>query len=280
MSLSLPSGTLSLDRTRIMGILNVTRDSFYDGGFYLTLERALERAEAMVEAGADIIDVGGEKAGPGAPVTVNQELDRVVPVVEGIKARFDVRISVDTRRSAVAHAAVRAGADIINSITGFADPDLRRVARDTGAGIVVMHIQGKPRVANPSPKYTDVMHEVVDALMRRIELCRTDGIASSRIIVDAGPGFGKTTEHDLTIMTELQKLTELPYPVLLAASRKKFIGDVLEKPVEQRLAGSLAVVAWGVLQGVKLLRVHDVAASIRVCRMTEAVLDTGWKANP
>lgn len=263
-----------------MGILNATPDSFYDGGRYLARDRAMERALAMVSAGADIIDIGGEKAGPGQEVEIDEELERVIPLVEAIKKRVQTRISVDTRRHEVARAAVAAGADIINSITGFSDADLREAARDTGAAVVVMHIKGRPRVACPSPRYDDVMAEVRHFIEERVDACLADGIAADRIIIDPGPGFGKTTEHDVAVIRELGQLVRLPYPVLLAASRKKFIGDVLCLPVEERLAGSLAVVAWGVLQGVKLIRVHDVEASVRVCRMIEAVENPAWEPAP
>ena len=277
MNLSLPSGPFPLDHTRVMGILNTTPDSFYDGGSYTTVERALARARAMAEAGADIVDVGGERAGPGEDVTVDEELRRVVPVIEAIGRELSLPISVDTRRPEVARAAITAGAQIINSIGGFDEPEMRRVAHETGAAIIVMHIKGEPRVANPTPTYGDVMGDIRRAIEDRVEVCLRDGIAADRIIIDPGPGFGKTTAHDLAILRDLDRLTAMPYPVLLAASRKKFIGDVLGVPAHERLPGSLAVVVWGVLHGVRIVRVHDVRASKRVCRMCEAVLDPAWE---
>jgi dihydropteroate synthase len=226
----------------------------------------------MVGEGADLIDVGGEKAGPGAPVSIEEEISRVVPILADLRRELAIPLSVDTFKPEVARAAVEAGADIINSIGGMSDPVMRQVAADTGAAVVVMHIKGQVRVAHPNPAYEDVVTEIREFLEERVAACMADGIPANRIVLDPGPGFGKNTEHDLTAVSNIDTLTELPYPVLLAASRKKFIGDVLDAPVDDRLAGSLAVVAWGVLHGVKIVRVHDVRASKRVCLMTEAVL--------
>ncbi len=272
MEVELPNGVLTLDRTRVVGILNTTPDSFSDGGRYVTVDAAVARAAQLVSEGADVIDIGGEKAGPGAVVTVREELRRVIPVVAAVRSEVSVPLSVDTFKPAVARAAVEAGVDIINSIGGFDDPELRRVARDTGAAIVIMHIKGRPRVANPDPVYRDVTAEVRDFLEERVATCIREGIPAKRIVVDPGPDFGKTTDQSLTLMRELRKLTQLPYPVMLAVSRKRFVGEVLGTGVDERLEGSLALVAWGVLQGVKLLRVHDVQASKRVAMMTEAVM--------
>ena len=271
--LDLPSGALLLDRIRVMGILNTTPDSFYDGGRYGTVDAAVTRAMQMAGAGADIVDVGGERAGPGEPVSVEEELRRVVPVIEAMRRRLSIPISVDTFKPQVARAAIQAGADIVNSIGGLGDPAMRRVAAEEGAAVVVMHIQGQPRVANPNPWYEDVVTEVERFLVERTEACIADGIPADRIVVDPGPGFGKTTEHDLSIIRALPRFVAGRYPVLLAASRKKFIGEILGLPPEDRLEGSLAVVAWGALSGVRIVRVHDVRASSSVCRMIEAVLD-------
>ena len=272
LEVELPTGSLTLDRVRVMGILNTTPDSFSDGGHYRTVDQAVARAWELAEEGTDVIDIGGEKAGPGEVVTVREELSRVIPVIEALKRELSIPLSVDTFKPEVARAAVEAGVDIINSISGFDDPALRWVAVETGAAIVIMHIKGRPRVANPYPVYDDVTAEVREFLEERVATCVQEGIPARRIIVDPGPDFGKTTEQSVTVMRELRRLTELPYPVLLAASRKRFIGEVLGAEVDQRLEGSLALVAWGVLQGVKIVRVHDVQASKRVADMTEAVL--------
>jgi len=270
--IDLPSGRLPLDRVQVMGILNRTPDSFYDGGRYLSLDAALTHARQMVADGAGVIDVGGEKAGPGDPVSVSEEIRRVIPIIEALHGDLSVPISIDTFKPQVAKAAVAAGAGIINGISGLADPALRRVAAESGAAVVIMHIQGMPRVANPQPRYRDVVAEVREFLERRARDCVTEGIPAERMIIDPGPGFGKTSEHDLEVLRHLAQLTALPYPVLLAASRKKFIGDLLGANVTERLEASLAVVAWGVLQGVKVVRVHDVRSTHRVVAMTEAVL--------
>jgi dihydropteroate synthase len=277
-SLALPSGTLALDRVQIMGILNRTPDSFYDHGKYLGLEAAVVRAEEMLAEGVDIIDVGGEKAGPGDPVSAEEETRRVVPAIEAVRKRTSIPVSVDTFKPEVARRAIEAGADIINSIGGFRDPAMRRAAADTGAAIVVMHIRREPRVADPDPVYDDVVQEVRSFLQSRVDECLAEGIAATRIVVDPGPGFGKSSEQDVEVLRHLGALTELPYPVLLAVSRKRFIGDVLGLETDQRLEGSLAVAAWGVMQGVKIIRTHDVQATRRVVRMTEAVLDPGYEA--
>ena len=272
LEVDLPSGVLSLTRARLVAILNTTPDSFSDGGRYTTVDRAVERARVLQEEGADVIDIGGEKAGPGAPVSVDEELRRVVPVIAAVRKAVAVPISVDTLKPEVARAAVEAGADIINSIGGFGDPAMRRVARETGAAIVIMHLKGLPRVANPNPDYDDVTAEVRAFLTERAAACLEDGISPRRIIIDPGPDFGKTTAHSLQVVRELRALTALPYPVLLAVSRKRFIGEVLGTPVDERLEGSLALIAWGALQGATLFRVHDVRASKRVLTMTEAVM--------
>ena len=272
MQIDLPSGRLPLDRVQVMGILNCTPDSFYDGGEYLSLDAAVTHARRMISDGAGLIDVGGEKAGPGDPVSVSEEIRRVIPVIEALHSDLSVPISIDTFKPPVAKAAVAAGAGIINGISGLTDPALRRIAAESGAAVVIMHIQGMPRVANPRPRYRDVVAEVREFLEQRARQCVMEGIPAERIIIDPGPGFGKTTEHDLEVLRHLAELTALPYPVLLAASRKKFIGDLLGADAIERLEGSLAVVAWGVLQGVKMVRVHDVRSTRRVVAMIEAVL--------
>jgi dihydropteroate synthase len=271
-AVDLPSGPLPLDRVRVMGILNRTLDSFYAGARHDDLNQAVERARQMIEEGADIIDIGGEKAGPGEPVPVEVEIGRVVPTIEAIRRFSSIPISVDTFKPAVALAAMEAGADIINSISGFENRALRRVAAETSAAIVIMHIQGKPRVANPNPHYDNLVDEISIFLRRRADLCMAEGIGESRIMVDPGPGFGKNADHDLEIVRRLGDIAALPFPLLLAVSRKGFIGSVLEVPAERRLEGSLAVAVLGVLQGARIVRTHDVRATKRVCAMTEAVL--------
>lgn len=272
MKVELPTRSLDLRSARVMGILNTTPDSFYDHGRYAQLEEAIRHAEDMAEEGAHVIDIGGEKAGPGDPVSVEEELRRVIPAIEGVKKRVSLPISVDTFKPEVARHAIESGADIINSIGGFRDPSMREVAATTGAAIVIMHIQGEPRVSNPSPHYENVVEDVEAFLRKQVRECLDAGISSSRIIIDPGPGFGKTSQHDLQILSGIRRLTDMGYPVLLAVSRKKFIGEVLGLPEDERLEGSLAATAWGVLHGVKIVRAHDVRATRQVVDMTEAVL--------
>lgn len=271
--LQLPCGRVPLDHVLVMGILNTTPDSFYDRGRYRDRDVAIARAIEMAEEGAEIIDVGGEKAGPGDDVSIEEEIRRVVPVIAALKRELALPISVDTFKPEVAQAAVDAGADIVNSIGGFAEPAMRQVCAASGAAAVIMHIQGKPRVAHPNPVYGDVVREVRGFLHARARECIDSGIPADRIIIDPGPGFGKSTDHDLAILRDLRELTVLPYPVLLAVSRKPFIGKVLGLDAADRLEASLAMTTWGVLQGVEIVRAHDVRATVRVCRMTQAVLE-------
>ncbi len=271
--LDLPSGPIPLDRVLVMGILNATPDSFYDRGRYWNPDASLSRAREMVAEGADIIDIGGDKAGPGEAVSVGEEIKRVVPLIAAIRRETTLPISVDTFKPEVARPAIEAGADIVNSIGGFREPALIEVAVDCGAAIVIMHIQGQPRIAHPAPQYGDVVEEVRDFLLERSGACIRAGIPRNRIIIDPGPGFGKTAEHDLAVVRRLREITALPYPTLLAVSRKPFIGSVLGLDPADRLEGSLAVTTWGVLQGIRIVRTHDVRATVRACRMTEAVLD-------
>jgi dihydropteroate synthase len=270
LEIDLPHRTLSVDRVAVMGILNTTPDSFYDHGKFAGLDKAQRRAVEMACEGADMIDIGGEKAGPGLPVSVEEELSRVIPVIEAVKNSIGLPLSVDTFKAEVARQAVERGAEIVNSIGGFEDVEMRRVAAGTGAAIVIMHIKGRPRVANPDPHYEDVVGEVEAFLRERAAECIADGVDGRRIIIDPGPGFGKTTKQDLELLRNLHRLAALPFPLLLAVSRKKFIGDVLGEVVDSRLEGSLAMAAWGVLRGARMVRTHDVKATRRVVDMTEA----------
>jgi dihydropteroate synthase len=226
----------------------------------------------MAEEGADLIDIGGEKAGPGEPVSAEEEIRRVVPVIEAVRREVILPVSVDTFKPEVARRAVEAGAEIINSIGGFRDEAMRRVGAETGAAVVIMHIKGEPRVANPNPVYDDVVGEIRSFLEERIAECLAAGIEQDRIIIDPGPSFGKKSEHDLALLRGLDRIAEMPYPLLLAVSRKRFIGDVLDLPVDDRLEGSLAVAVWGVIHGARIIRVHDVKATRRAVDMADAIL--------
>ena len=273
-SLSWPDGErLPLGReTRVMGILNVTPDSFSEGGRIADPKEALEAAAAMVEAGAEIVDVGGESSRPGAePVPEEEETRRVVPVVAAIKRELSVRVSVDTAKAAVARRALDAGADMINDITAFSDPSMIQVLRDRRAAAVVMHMRGNPRTMQQDTQYVDLMASVVGYLRRAVDKAAQAGMADDKILVDPGLGFGKSPAGNLQILRELPTLRSMGRPILIGGSRKSFIGAALNLPVNARLEGSLAVAALAAWQGVQVIRAHDVAATVRVVRMIDAI---------
>lgn len=270
----LPCGIRELDlsHTRIMGILNVTPDSFSDGGRYNRLDAALQHVEQMVAAGAALIDVGGESTRPGAePVSTDEELQRVVPVVEAIVARFDVVVSVDTSTPAVMTESAAAGAGLINDVRALERPGALEAARATGLPVCLMHRQGEPDTMQLAPRYASVLDEVNAYLQARVEACEAAGIARERVILDPGFGFGKTLEHNLQLFAHLRDLRPAGLPVLVGVSRKSMIGQALDRPVDQRLYGSLALAALAVEAGAAILRVHDVAETADVVRMVEAV---------
>ncbi len=252
---------------RIMGILNVTPDSFSDGGRFDSVEAAALRAREMVAEGADIIDVGGESTRPGhTRISDEEEIARVVPVIERIKAELDVPVSVDTYKSAVAEAAVRAGADLINDIWGFRyDEGLARLTAEAGLPCVLMDNRTEP-VAG------DIMEAMKATLAESIEIARCAGVADENIILDPGIGFGKTYEQNLTAINRLDELCGLGFPVLLAASRKSVIGNTLNLPAEERVEGTVATSVIGVMKGAAFVRVHDVKENLRAVKMTEAIL--------
>ena len=259
-------------RCLVMGILNRTPDSFYDQGATFALDLTLRRAETLVAEGADVLDVGGVKAGPGPEVTEAEELDRVVPLVEALRGRTDAVISVDTFRPGVARRALAAGADVVNDPSGLHDPLVAEAAAEAGAGLVVMHTGGPPRTRPHRPAYADVVAEVRAFLLDRANLARRHGVAAERLIVDPGHDFHKNTFHSLELTRRLGELTDLGYPVLVAFSNKDFVGETLDVPLDQRLEGSLAAAAFAVAAGAAIIRVHQVEASVRVVRMTEAIL--------
>jgi dihydropteroate synthase len=259
-------------RVAVMAILNRTPDSFYDRGVTFGFEAALAAADRALAEGADWLDVGGVKAGPGAPVTEAEELDRVVPLVEALRERTDAVLSVDTFRPGVAGRALAAGADVVNDPSGLRDPRVAEAAAEAGAGLVVMHTGGPPRTRPHRPAYADVVAEVRDFLADRAALARRHGVAAERLIVDPGHDFHKNTFHSLELTRRLGELTDLGYPLLVAVSNKDFIGETLDLPLDERLEGSLAAVAYAVTAGAGIVRVHAVRASVRVVRMTEAIL--------
>lgn len=262
------------DSTHIMGVLNVTPDSFSDGGAYLNINTAITQAKTMVAEGATIIDIGGESSRPGAePVPVNVELERVLPVIQAlVSEQLDVPISIDTTKAVVAKHALEAGAHIINDITALrGDTAMAQVAAEMEAGVILMHMKGTPRTMQRSPHYKDVVKEVCKALKNWINDASQNGIAPDRIIVDPGIGFGKTTEQNLQILKQLELFKQLNKPILIGTSRKSFIGNLLELPVTERVEGTLATVCWAIAHGADIVRVHDVKATARVARMTDAL---------
>ena len=262
-------------RTLVMGIVNVTPDSFSDGGMLASTEEAVAHGVQLAAEGADILDVGGESTRPGAEaVPLDQELARVVPVVAGLHeaAPTHVALSVDTRRPEVARAALDAGADIVNDVTAARDPAMFDAVRDSGAGLVLMHMLGEPKTMQDEPRYDDVVSEVRDFLAGRIGAAVAAGVPRDRLCVDPGLGFGKTLEHNLALLRAIAAFEQLRTPVLVGASRKRFIGELtgVDDPAD-RVEGTAGTVAWCAANGVDVVRVHDVRAMARVVRVVDAI---------
>jgi dihydropteroate synthase len=263
---------LDLSRTAIMGILNVTPDSFSDGGIFLARDAAVAHTLAMVEEGADVIDVGGESTRPGAQaVSVQEELDRVIPVIEALARAVPVPISIDTSKPEVMRAAVAAGAGLINDVRALREAGAIETAAALQVPVCLMHMQGEPRSMQHHPAYTDVAGEVRDFLRERIDACVAAGIPRQRLVVDPGFGFGKTVGHNLELLRRLGELRALGAPILAGLSRKSMIGALFELPVAQRLHASVALALIAVQNGAAILRVHDVRATREAIRMFEAV---------
>jgi dihydropteroate synthase len=260
-------------RALVMGIVNRTPDSFFDKGRYFDLDDSLRLADRLVADGADIIDVGGVKAGPGPEVGPDEELERVIPAIEALHARIDVPISVDTWRAEVARQAYAAGAVIGNDISGFADPGYLEVSADAGAAVVATHIRLAPRVPDPEPHYDDVVKEVCDFLVDRAQRAEAAGIPPERVVLDAGLDLGKTWQQSLVLLQQSDQLAALGYPLLLSASNKTFLGRLLELEVPERNDASLAAAALGVGRGCRIVRAHDVRGTKRVCDVLAAILE-------
>ncbi|WP_461536100.1 dihydropteroate synthase [Spongorhabdus nitratireducens] len=274
MRLKCASRELDLSRPAVMGILNVTPDSFSDGGRFNTLDSALRHTAAMVAAGVDIVDVGGESTRPGSVrISVQDELDRVIPVVEGISSRFDVVISVDTSTPEVMTQAAAAGAGILNDVRGLRREGALEAVAASGLPVCVMHMQGEPEDMQDNPTYrTNVVDEVCQYLQDRISACEAAGIKRENIILDPGFGFGKTLDHNLSMMKHMEKFLELEQPLLVGVSRKSMIGKVLDRPVDERLYASLGLAAMAAMKGAHIIRVHDVPETRDVVDMLAAVM--------
>jgi dihydropteroate synthase len=258
-----------------MGIVNVTPDSFSDGGHYLNVEAAVAHAVRLADEGADILDIGGESTRPGAvPVPLDEELRRLVPVIERVARETPVPISVDTSKAEVARQALEAGAVIVNDVSGLTfDPEMPAVCRDRGAGVICMHMRGTPQTMQDDPRYGDAVTEIRDYLAARLEALEAAGIPRERIALDPGIGFGKTARHNLEILASVRRFQELGRPVLIGHSRKRFLKKVLGREVEERLYGTLGVSVALAMQGVDLLRVHDVQATRDVLLAWKAIAD-------
>jgi len=243
----------------VMGVLNVTPDSFYDGGRYAQPTAAVKRGLQMEADGADIIDIGGESSRPGAnPIPLQEELDRVIPVIEGIRKRSDVLISVDTTKSQVATEALSAGATMVNDISALRfDPEMPGIVKESGASIVLMHMLGTPETMQLSPTYKDVIEDIRSFLSERIRYAEGMGISRARIVIDPGIGFGKLLSHNIAIIRRLNRLADLGPPVLIGVSRKSFLGEILDLPPEERLEGTIAASAIAIMNGADIIRVHD-----------------------
>jgi dihydropteroate synthase len=265
-------------RTLVMGIVNVTPDSFSDGGLFVDAKDAVLHAVHLVDEGADLLDIGGESTRPGSdPVPLEQELGRVLPVIEGIRAsRPDVALSIDTRRPDVASRAIAVGASVVNDVSGGRDPAMFDVVGETGAGMVLMHMLGDPKTMQDAPRYEDVVGEVHEYLRERVEAAVFAGLNVERLAVDPGIGFGKDLEHNLALLRALEAFGDLDAAVLVGVSRKRFIGSLsgVERATD-RLEGSLAAATWCAANGADVVRVHDVGATVRALRVTDAI----WRGN-
>ena len=266
------SNSLDLSMPQIMGVLNVTPDSFSDGGRFSNIGDAVAQALRMIDEGASIIDVGGESTRPGAEeVSAQQELDRVIPVIEKIHQQTDAVISIDTTKASVMHEAVTAGATMVNDVNALRAPDAIATVKALNVPVCLMHMQGTPRTMQAAPVYENVIDEVIRFLVERAQACISAGIRRDQIVLDPGFGFGKTVAHNLVLMKNLPALIALDYPILVGVSRKSTIGAVLDKTVEQRLYGSLALTGLAVWLGASIIRVHDIAETADTIKMLQAV---------
>ena len=264
--------TLVLDRPHVMGILNVTPDSFSDGGKFNSLDNALQQAERMIKAGVSIIDIGGESTRPGAPdVSLEEELARVIPAIKAIRAKFDVWISIDTSKAEVMRQAVEAGADLINDVRALQESGALQVAADANVPICLMHMKGQPRTMQTNPSYDDVLQDVEAFLQERVEACEAVGISKERLILDPGFGFGKTIEHNYHLLAHLEKFHSLGLPVLAGMSRKSMIFKLLDKVPADCMVASVTCATIAAMKGAQIIRVHDVEETLEAMKIIEVM---------
>lgn len=266
--------TLSLSTPQVMGILNVTPDSFSDGGKFNRIDHALEQARSMIQAGASIIDIGGESTRPGAPeVSLQEELNRVIPVITALRAKSDVWISIDTSKAEVMKHTVEAGADIINDVRALQEPGAIEVAADAGVPVCLMHMQGQPRTMQSNPKYQDVLLEVGEFLNERVTACEKAGIKKEQLILDPGFGFGKTLAHNYHLLANLEKFHQFGIPILAGMSRKSMIFKLLEKQPAECVVGSVTCASIAALKGAQIIRVHDVPETVEAMKIINTICE-------
>lgn len=264
---------LDLSQPVVMGILNVTPDSFSDGGKFNSLDNALEQAQKMVELGVGIIDIGGESTRPGAPeVALEEELERVIPVIKAIKQRFDIWVSIDTSKAEVMRQAVAAGADLINDVRALQEPGALEAAAEAGVPVCLMHMKGQPRTMQQNPQYDEVIGEVAEFLEERVEACEAVGIERQQLILDPGFGFGKTLEHNYQLLANLEHYHQLGLPILAGMSRKSMIFKLLDKQPALCVAGSVACATIAAAKGAQIIRVHDIEETIDAMKVTSMML--------
>ena len=276
MELRLGHRTLSLEQPRVMGVLNVTPDSFSDGGSYLSLDQALVRAARMHEEGADIIDIGGDSTRPGSEETpLQEELDRVIPVVERLSSRLDVAVSVDSSKPEVMEQAVRAGAVMINDVFALRKEGALQMAAGLDAAVCLMHMQGSPESMQQAPVYGELPGDIIRFLAGRVEICSVAGIEKERMLVDPGFGFGKNDSHNLKLLANLDQFAELELPLLVGLSRKQWLGNLTGKPVGERVSAGIAAALAAIDRGANIVRTHDVASTVDALKVAEAIKQAG-----
>ena len=265
--------TLDLTSPRVMGILNVTPDSFSDGGHYSQTDIAVTQAYKFIEEGADIIDIGGESTRPNAePVSLQEELDRVIPVIESLASKIDIPLSIDTYKPAVMRAAIAAGASIVNDVKALQEAGAIEAVANADVAVCLMHMQGEPRNMQDDPHYDDVVEDVVTFLLDRVAICEQAGIQKNRLLIDPGFGFGKTRMHNITLIQQLNTLVNTGYPVLVGLSRKSVLGQMTGNDIDARLYVSVSAAVISAINGAKILRVHDVKATVEALKVVTAIL--------